>query len=122
MLDIDGMLAKCGDFNRYQYMLMGIFCIVNILSSMHYYSQTIISFVPEHWCYSSSLSNLTISEIRDAYSVYDDPYCSPFNEDQDGVCKKWIYNFDFGYKSMTSDVSLSRNMNIKKIIIKLKMF
>lgn len=118
MLDIDGMLAKCGDFNRYQYMLMGIFCIVNVLSSMHYYSQTIISFVPEHWCYSSSLSNLTISEIREAYSEYNDPYCSPFNEDEDGVCKKWIYNWDFGYKSMTSDVSLLWYKYFNKKLIK----
>lgn len=43
------MLAKCGDFGRYQYLLMGMFCIINLLSAMHYYSQTIISFVPEHW-------------------------------------------------------------------------
>lgn len=104
MLDIDGMLAKCGDFHRYQYMLMGIFCIVNILASMHYYSQTIISFVPEHYCYSSSLSNLTITEVRKVYSEYNDPHCSPLKGDEQ--CKTWIYNYDFGYKSMTSDVSL----------------
>jgi MFS transporter, OCT family, solute carrier family 22 (organic cation transporter), member 4/5 len=48
-LDIDKVLEKCGDFHRYQFMLLGFFCLINILASMHYYSQTIISFVPEHW-------------------------------------------------------------------------
>lgn len=48
-MDIDLMLERCGDFNSYQFMLMGLFAIVNVLSSMHYYSQTIISFVPDHW-------------------------------------------------------------------------
>lgn len=48
-VDIDQILAKCGDFNRYQFMLLGAFCLINVISSMHYYSQTIISFVPEHW-------------------------------------------------------------------------
>jgi hypothetical protein len=48
-LDIDEILEKCGRFGRYQYMLLGMFCLVNIISSMHYYSQTIISFMPEHW-------------------------------------------------------------------------
>lgn len=43
------MLEKCGDFGRYQYLLMGMFCVVNIICAMDYYSQTIISFVPEHW-------------------------------------------------------------------------
>jgi hypothetical protein len=30
-------------------MLLGCFCLVNVIASMHYYSQTIISFVPDHW-------------------------------------------------------------------------
>lgn len=43
------MLRECGDFGPYQYVMLGAFCIVNILSSIHYFSQTIILFVPEHW-------------------------------------------------------------------------
>jgi len=46
---IDEILEKCGDFHRYQFMLLSFFCLVNVLASMHYYSQTIISFIPEHW-------------------------------------------------------------------------
>lgn len=47
--NIDQILEKCGDFHRYQFMLLIFFCLVNILASMHYYSQTIISFIPKHW-------------------------------------------------------------------------
>lgn len=48
-MDIQKVLAECGDFGRYQYMLLILFCIINLLSALNYYSQTIISFVPEHW-------------------------------------------------------------------------
>lgn len=48
-MDADRMLAKCGDFGRYQFVLLSLFGVINILSSIHYYSQTIINFVPDHW-------------------------------------------------------------------------
>lgn len=46
---VDEMLRECGDFGPYQYVMLVIFCIINVLSSIHYFSQTIILFVPEHW-------------------------------------------------------------------------
>lgn len=46
---VDEMLRECGDFGPYQYVMLVIFGIINVLSSIHYYSQTIILFVPEHW-------------------------------------------------------------------------
>lgn len=45
----DQMLGECGDFGRYQYVMLGAFSIVNIVSSIHYYSQTIVLFTPNHW-------------------------------------------------------------------------
>lgn len=48
-MDADQMLAKCGDFGSYQLMMLGLFGVINILSSIHYYSQTIINFMPNHW-------------------------------------------------------------------------
>lgn len=48
-MDVDKMLEKCGDCGRYQFMLLSVFALINIFSSIHYYSQTIISFVPDHW-------------------------------------------------------------------------
>lgn len=46
---VDEMLRECGDFGPYQYVMLVTFCIINVLSSIHYFSQTIILFVPEHW-------------------------------------------------------------------------
>lgn len=48
-MDIEKFLHKCGDFNRYQFLMLGIFALINVLSSIHYFSQTIISFIPDHW-------------------------------------------------------------------------
>lgn len=48
-MNIEILLAQCGDFSRYQLMLLALFCLINVLASVNYYSQTIISFVPEHW-------------------------------------------------------------------------
>lgn len=45
----DQMLGECGDFGRYQYVMLGAFAIVNFVSSIHYYSQTIVLFTPNHW-------------------------------------------------------------------------
>lgn len=33
-MDFDQILAKCGDFNRYQFMLLALFGFINIIVSM----------------------------------------------------------------------------------------
>lgn len=43
------MLVECGDFGRSQYVMLMAFGVINILASINYYSQTIITFVPAHW-------------------------------------------------------------------------
>lgn len=43
------LLAECGDFGRSQYVMLLAFGYINVLASINYYSQTIITFVPEHW-------------------------------------------------------------------------
>lgn len=48
-MDADQILEKCGSFGYYQMTMFGLFGVINILSSIHYYSQTIINFVPDHW-------------------------------------------------------------------------
>lgn len=45
----EDMLRECGDFGPYQFVMLAAFCIINVFSSIHYFSQTIILFVPEHW-------------------------------------------------------------------------
>lgn len=48
-MNADQMLQKCGDFSYYQLLMLSLFGVINVLSSIHYYSQTIINFVPNHW-------------------------------------------------------------------------
>lgn len=43
------MLRECGDFGPYQIVMLISFCYINVVASIHYFSQTIILFVPEHW-------------------------------------------------------------------------
>ncbi len=48
-MDIDHMLEKCGDFHRYQLILLICYGFVNMMSSINYFSQTLITFIPKHW-------------------------------------------------------------------------
>lgn len=45
----EDMLRECGDLGPSQFIMFFAFAIVNLAASIHYYSQTIILFVPEHW-------------------------------------------------------------------------
>lgn len=71
-----------------------------------------ISFVPDHWCYHDKLVNMTYKEIADIYSQFENPSCTRL-EDINGhnatvskeKCERWIYNYDFGYRSMNTEVS-----------------
>lgn len=45
----EDMLKECGDLGPSQFVMLGAFCVVNIVASIHYYTQTIILFVPDHW-------------------------------------------------------------------------
>lgn len=43
------MLRECGDFGPYQFVMLAAFCLINVFASVHYFSQTIVLFVPDHW-------------------------------------------------------------------------
>jgi hypothetical protein len=49
-MKIDQLLEKCGNFHRYQLILLICYGIVNMITSINFYSQTIITFIPKHWC------------------------------------------------------------------------
>lgn len=48
-MDFDRVLEKCGSFGRFQFVILVLYGYTNILSSLHYFSQTLITFTPEHW-------------------------------------------------------------------------
>ncbi|XP_054744771.1 organic cation transporter protein-like [Anastrepha obliqua] len=111
-MDFSAVLEKCGSYGRYQFMLLLLFGCTNILSSMHYFAQTIISFTPEHWCYHEKLGNASISYIRSIYEQTANPHCTLLDDIIDdrpvvagvGKCREWINAFDRDYRSITTDL------------------
>ncbi|XP_017845506.1 solute carrier family 22 member 1 isoform X2 [Drosophila busckii] len=94
MLEVDKMLAKCGDCSRLQLLMLLLFCIINMLSSMHYYSQTIISFVPKYWCADDLTPTPAASSCQPADISWANRTCHNYN-----------YELYMGYKSFTSELN-----------------
>lgn len=112
-MDFDQILAKCGNSHRYQYLLLGLYGFLMVVVSMQYFSQNVISFVPHHWCYHEQLENVSYAQIEDVYKQFDKPSCTRLatldadlsNATVSGErCDRWIYNYDFGFKSMNTEV------------------
>lgn len=53
-MDFDQILAKCGDFNRYQYMILALFGFINIIVSM-------VSTFQNSFCISTIIKNVLCS-------------------------------------------------------------
>ncbi|XP_034116856.1 organic cation transporter protein [Drosophila albomicans] len=113
-MDFDEILAKCGNSHRYQYLLLGLYGFLMVFVSMHYFSQNVISFVPDHWCYHEQLENRSFDEIAAIYSQFDKPSCTRLATiDIDGGnatiskdrCDRWIYKYDFGFRSMNIELN-----------------
>ncbi|EDW83826.1 uncharacterized protein Dwil_GK13819 [Drosophila willistoni] len=102
MLEVDKILEKCGDFHRMQWIMLLLFCLINLLSAMHYYSQTIISFVPTYWC----ADGLAADESRRVAPAKSS--CLPLNYNRNSstdTCEIYNYDLYMGYESYTSDMS-----------------
>ncbi|XP_055379149.1 organic cation transporter 1-like [Condylostylus longicornis] len=123
-MNYDQILEKCGNFNRYQFVLLGVFAFINFMLAMHYFSQTIISFVPEHWCHHEKLENLSFHQIKEIYSGFENPSCTKLSDIVDGrgipakdeICDRWIYNYEFGYRSMTTELNWVCHSSFKSTI------
>ncbi|XP_068152102.1 organic cation transporter-like protein [Drosophila tropicalis] len=102
MLEVDKILEKCGDFHRMQWIMLLLFCLINLLSAMHYYSQTIISFVPTYWC----ADGLTADESRGDAPAKSS--CLPLDYNGNSstdTCAIYNYDLYMGYESYTSDMN-----------------
>ncbi|KAH8344138.1 hypothetical protein KR084_005024 [Drosophila pseudotakahashii] len=97
MLEVDKILEKCGDFSRLQLIMLLLFCLINVLSALHYYSQTIISFVPKYWC----ADGLPASFEPPAESS-----CLPLNRNTSSsdTCHSYDYELYMGYQSFPSEM------------------
>uniref|UniRef100_A0ABK9MZV8 Major facilitator superfamily (MFS) profile domain-containing protein n=1 Tax=Glossina morsitans morsitans TaxID=37546 RepID=A0ABK9MZV8_GLOMM len=103
MLEIDKILEKCGDCHRLQIIMLLLFSIINILSSTHYYSQTIISFVPKYRCVEGNRN------YSQASNISNDPVapssCLPSNNATATHCDYYEYDLYMGYESLTSELN-----------------
>ncbi|EDV43372.1 uncharacterized protein Dana_GF16555 [Drosophila ananassae] len=111
-MDFSQVLDKCGDYGRFQVVLLLLYGYTNILGSLHYFSQTLITFTPEHWCSHDDLYGLDADELRSVYSNISAPSCT-FLMDivngtgvaaEDAQCRNWIFNRESGYESITTEL------------------
>ncbi|EDW14822.1 organic cation transporter protein [Drosophila mojavensis] len=95
MLEVDKILEKCGDFGRLQWLMLLLFSLINLLSAMHYYSQTIISIVPKYWCADDPTAP-TPSESS----------CQPLstNASHPATCHSYRYEPYMGYQSFSNEM------------------
>lgn len=63
-------------------------------------------------CHHDQLENKTIDQIRNLYDPFERPSCSSLILDgenltsiSDEKCEKWIYNYEKGYESISTEVS-----------------
>ncbi|XP_055905520.1 solute carrier family 22 member 13-like [Eupeodes corollae] len=114
-MDFEKVLNKCGDYSRYQFLLLISFGVLNIFSAWHYFAQTIVGFTPPHWCSHESFTNLSFVDIKAIYSKFERPSCTKLIKVDAGLesyytaseekCTEWIYNYDFGYKSISAEMN-----------------
>ncbi|XP_016974844.1 organic cation transporter-like protein [Drosophila rhopaloa] len=111
-MDFDRVLEKCGNFGRFQFVLLILYGYTNILSSLHYFSQTLITFTPEHWCSHDDLMGLSAAELRSVYSNVTHSSCTLLSEVVNGTgvasematCQDWIFERENGYESLTTEL------------------
>nr|NP_650818.1 uncharacterized protein Dmel_CG16727 [Drosophila melanogaster]AAF55683.2 uncharacterized protein Dmel_CG16727 [Drosophila melanogaster]AAM50854.1 LP02775p [Drosophila melanogaster]AOQ09194.1 CG16727-RA [synthetic construct] len=110
-MDFDRVLEKCGNFGRFQFVILILYGYTNILSSLHYFSQTLITFTPEHWCSHDDLMGLGAAELRSIYSNVSHPSCTLLSEVINGTgvaseesCQDWIFERENGYESLTTEL------------------
>jgi hypothetical protein len=126
-MDVDKMLAHAGDFGRYQYLLMLLFSVINILSTFDYFGQLFIFVQPEYWCHLPEVAHLPRGDVRQMWSPPEDAACSRYDTNLTAVgvvngtpdwrgmnrtlraCDSgWDYNLTDGYRSIISEVSDNR--------------
>lgn len=110
-MDFDRVLEKCGNFGRFQFVILILYGYTNIISSLHYFSQTLITFTPEHWCSHDDLMGLGAAELRSIYSNVSHSSCTLLSEVINGTgvaseesCQDWIFERENGYESLTTEL------------------
>ncbi|EDV98606.1 organic cation transporter protein [Drosophila grimshawi] len=104
-MDFESVLEKCGSFGRYQFVLLALYGYTNILSSFHYFSQTIISFTPPHTCMPAVPHDVyayqnNSSSGRCNYIQWDPVLLM----NEEFKCESWQFERESGYESITTEL------------------
>ncbi|EDV43369.1 uncharacterized protein Dana_GF16558 [Drosophila ananassae] len=101
-MDLERVLEKCGNFGPYQILLLGLYGWTNIVSSLHYFSQTIISFTPSHRC------SVALNQIPDNYTELTSCSLRVYDADvssyRETKCNAWDFERESGYESITTEL------------------
>nr|XP_044250057.1 organic cation transporter protein-like [Drosophila takahashii] len=93
---------KCGNVGPYQILLLGLFGFANIISSLHYFSQTLISFTPSHSCSAPKENFQPYSTSLLACSVIQ--YDEDLSSFRDYKCTSWDFERESNYESVTTEL------------------
>ncbi|XP_017849801.1 organic cation transporter protein isoform X1 [Drosophila busckii] len=120
VMNFDKLLSKCGDAGRYQYLMLLLLGYIAFTSTVHYYSQNIIGFVPQHWCFHEQLADRSFDQIAAVYAAYgkaasctrlesvefvDGSDAAPRVTLSNQTCERWIYKYDYGFRSMNAELN-----------------
>ncbi|KAH8315084.1 organic cation transporter protein-like [Drosophila kikkawai] len=102
-MDLQSVLEKCGNFGPYQILLLGLYGYTNIVSSFHYFSQTLISFTPPHRC------SVPLKDLPENVTLLEVDSCSVRQFDSDLVfyeskCQSWEFARESNYESITTEL------------------
>lgn len=101
-LDPDAVLQHAGDFHLFQYTLVGLFAVINVLSAFHYFGQTFATLQPEYRC--TSWQNDTVN--NSVNNGFDGNQCyRTVGEEVEEYCTKWEYKSSFGFKSIVEELN-----------------
>ncbi|ALC47462.1 CG17752 [Drosophila busckii] len=104
-MDFEAVLEKCGSFGRYQFVLLALYGYTNIVSSLHYFSQTIISFTPPHNCLPNDNDIYAFTNGR--YTAGKCSYMTWNANDsilQETKCQSWQFEKESNYESITTEL------------------
>lgn len=100
IVDAEAMLTHVGSMGRYQYILMVLFCFINVISAFHYFGQIFINVQPPkytckiHSADDANLINYTSCTRR--FFLGD--------EVRESQCTSWNYSTYHGYESIVQQV------------------
>lgn len=100
-MDVDQMLKHVGDFGRYQWLLMGLFAIINIFSAFHYFAQTFISVIPGYQCNPLLVLNDNLNNSANT----DRSECCSVENSAEPCMTGWNYTLNYEYSSIVDEVS-----------------